>query len=355
MIAGRRQSVSGKTKEEVKRKRRELLANADKGLLPSSKQSLAEYMTWWLADVVKPSKPASTYRIYEQLTRLYIVPVLGNVKLAKLEPAYVQKLHAEMQAKGLSRNTVQRAHRVLHNALNRAVEWGYIPRNVATVVHPPTPEKGDMRVLDVRQSERLFEAARGTRWEALITLAIATSLRESELLGLKWADLDLERGKLTVQRKLSSLTRQLEDPKTPGTRRSMRLPTYATRALLAHRASQNEARLIKGGDYQDNGLVFATYDGKPLIARNVTREFKKLLERAGLPDVRFYDLRHTAATLMLLQGIPARVVQERLGHSQISLTLGTYSHVLPSMDDDAAARMDALFGGMVQRHTEAGS
>ncbi len=312
-------------------------------------------MKWWLEDVVRPNKPASTYRIYEQLTRLYVVPVLGSVKLAQLEPVHVQRLHVEMQAMSLSRNTVQRAHRVLHNALNRAVEWGYINRNVATIVHPPTPERGDMLVLDAQQTERLFEAARGTRWEALITLAVASSLRESELLGLKWADLNVESGKLTVQRKLSSLTRLLEEPKTSGTRRSMKLPAYAIRALLSHKARQNETRLIKGEAYQDNDLVFATYDGKPLIARNMVREFKKLLELAGLPAIRFYDLRHTAATLMLLQGISARVVQERLGHSQISLTLGTYSHVLPAMDEDAAIKMDALFGGTAHHFTGTGS
>ncbi len=216
-------------------------------------------------------------------------------------------------------------------------------RNVASVVHPPTPKKHDFRALEPEQVRKLIETAKGTRWEALIALAVATSLREGELLGLKWVDITLDGSKLTVQRQLG-LYKRLVELKTDTNRRSMRLPAYAVKVLREHQARQNEARIIKGPEYEDNDLVFATHNGRPLIARNVFREYKTLLRRANLPDIRFHDLRHTAATLMLLQGVSVKVVQERLGHSQVSLTLGTYSHVLPSMDQDAADKLDALLG-----------
>lgn len=344
MIGGRRRSITGKSKREVQQRMRELQSNADKGLLPPRRVTVREYMEQWLADVAKPEVRDTTYRSYEQMTRLYIVPVLGYLKLGALQPSHVQGLHAQMQERGLSRNTVQRAHRVLHNALNRAVQWGYLPRNVADVVHPPTPKRTELNTLDVAQVKRLLDTAKGRRWEALLALAVATSLREGELLGLKWCDIDFEIGTLQVQRQLGITSRKLVEPKTDSTRRSMHLPAYAVTALREHRIRQNETRLIKGREWQNNDLIFPTHSGKPLMARNMVREFKNLLKKADLPDIRFHDLRHTAATLMLLQGIPVKVVQERLGHSQISLTLGTYSHVLPSMDKDAAAKMDQLLG-----------
>ncbi len=343
-VGDRRVSITGQSIREVQRKRRELLTNADKGILPPTERlTVQQYMERWLEDVVRPGVRDTSYRSYEQLTRLYILPALGNLRLNALQPGHVQKLHADMQARGLSRNTVQRMHRVLHNALNRALEWGYVSRNVSSVVHPPTPKKYEFQPLTPEQVRRLLETALGTRWEVLIALAVATSLREGELLGLQWGDIDLDARRLVVRRQLGP-GRRLVEPKSDSTRRSMQLPVYVVKLLREHRARQNEARLIKGHEYEDNDLVFATYTGQPLIARNVFREYKTLLRRAGLPDIRFHDLRHTAATLMLLQGVPVKVVQERLGHSQISLTLGTYSHVLPSMDQDAADKMDALLG-----------
>lgn len=344
VIGGRRHSITGGTKQEVKRRLREVQVNADKGLLPPSRITVQEYMEQWLEGVARPGVRDTTHRSYEQLTRLYVVPVIGRLRLSALQPGHVQKLHAEMQARGLSRNTVQRTHRVLHNALNRAVQWGYLPRNVATVVHPPTPKRGDLNMLDVPQVKTLLETAIGTRWEALIAVAVGTSLREGELLGLKWEDIDFDAGILRVQRQLATRTRRFVEPKTDSTRRGIHLPEYALVALSEHRLRQNRARLADASRWEDHGLVFATHAGRPLGARNVVREFKRLLKKGDLPDIRFHDLRHTAATLMLLQGVPIKVVQERLGHSQVGLTLNTYSHVLPSMDKEAASRLDALLG-----------
>ncbi|MDP9383347.1 MAG: site-specific integrase [Chloroflexota bacterium] len=263
------------------------------------------------------------------------------MKLGELPPAHVQKLHATMQAQGRARNTVQRAHRVLHNALNRALAWGYIQRNVCTVVHPPTPERNKLRTLTPEQVKALLSAARGGRWDALLSLAIATGMRKGELLGLKWEDVDLETGVLRVQRQLGR-DGIFSEPKTRLARRGIHLPRSTVAVLREHGLRQVEEKRSVGADWVAAGLVFCTHQGKPLQARNVVREFKNLLGRTGLPEIRFHDLRHTAATLMLLQGVPAKVVQGRLGHSQISLTMDTYSHLLPSMDREAAESLDLL-------------
>lgn len=340
-IQGKRMSLYGRTQKEAQAKLRLLLADADKGILPPEKLTLGEYLKRWLEDVAKPSVRPTTYRSYEQLIRVHISPLLGKVKLGDLQPAHVQKLHATMQAQGRARNTVQRAHRVLHNALNRALAWGYIQRNVCTVVHPPTPERNKLRTLTPEQVKALLSETRGGRWDALVTLAIATGMRKGELLGLNWADVDLERGVLRVQRQLDRDGR-LSEPKTHTARRGIHLPPSTVAVLREHRLHQNEQRLLLGPEWVDEGLVFCTHQGRPLDPRNVNREYKMLPRRAGLPDVRFHDLRHTAATLMLLQGAPVKVVQGRLGHSQISLTLDTYSHVLPSMDREVADKLDAL-------------
>ncbi|MDP9350038.1 MAG: site-specific integrase, partial [Chloroflexota bacterium] len=253
----------------------------------------------------------------------------------------IQKLHADLQKQDKSRSTVERVHRVLHNALNQALAWGYIHRNVASVVHPPTPQAHKLRTLTPEQVRRLLDTARGTRWEALLMLAIATGMRQGELLGLKWEDIDFEMGTLRVQRQLAK-GRVFTEPKTRTARRAINLPRTTVAVLQAHRQRQRQERQSVGTDWADQDLVFCTHQGTPLNARNVIRDFKILLERARLPDIRFHDLRHTAATLMLLQGVAAKVVQGRLGHSQISLTLDTYSHLLPTMDREAANALDEL-------------
>lgn len=192
----------------------------------------------------------------------------------------------------------------------------------------------------------LFDAIRGDRHEALYILVIATGLRKGEALGLMWSDIDLEAGRLSVGRALQRMDGKLQlvETKTASSIRTLVLPEFASAALKRHRVLQAEEKLLAGAEWQDSGLIFTSRVGTPMDPDNVTKNFKRSLKKAGLRDQRFHDLRHCAATMMLSQGVPARVVMETLGHSQISLTMNTYSHVIPALQEDAAARMDALLG-----------
>jgi integrase len=198
--------------------------------------------------------------------------------------------------------------------------------------------------LEPEQARAFLEAVRGDRMEALYVLALSTGLRQGELLGLTWSGLDSEAGELRVSQALQRIQGQLQfvAPKTAKSRRSVTLPEVALEALRAHRARQAEDRLFAGSGWHESGLVFTTRRGTPLEPRNATRGFKRFLRRAGLPDMRFHDLRHSFATLLLIQGASPRVVMEMLGHSQIALTMNTYSHVIPAMQREAAAKLDAL-------------
>lgn len=365
-IGGRRHSVTAESKQEVRRKVRELLHNADKGILPPSEQiTLGKYLERWLSDAVKHATRPRTFQSYSELAAWYIVPTLGRHKLTALQPSHVQNLYADLLEQGrrtgggpLSTKTVRNVHGCLHSALEQAVKWGLVPRNVAGLVDPPRVRRKEIQALDNGQVRSLLAAADGTRWEALLTLAIATGMRQGELLGLKWSDVDLDTRALQVRRQLGR-DGTFAEPKTSKARRKVELPSYAVAALREHRARQNELRLKWGVEWDGQGLVFCTlagYRGKkaepdsgtrpggPLQARNVAREFHKLLERAQLPAMPFHALRRTAATLLLQKGVHPKIVQERLGHSNIAMTLDTYSHVMPSMDRGAADLLDELLG-----------
>jgi len=212
---------------------------------------------------------------------------------------------------------------------------------VATLAHPPRAPRAEIAILTPEQVRSLLVAVRGDRWEALLATALATGMRQGELLGLKWGDVDLMSGAIHVQRQLQR-DGTFAEPKTAKARRMIDLPASSVMIIKEHRRTQNEERLLIGAEWSANDLVFCTHAGKPLSPRNVLRAFKLTLRRAGLPDVLFHALRHTAATLLLLQGIHPKVVQERLGHATISMTLDTYSHLIPSMGRDAADRLDQL-------------
>lgn len=234
----------------------------------------------------------------------------------------------------------------LHRALDQAVHWGLVPRNVCDAVTRPRAQRPTIRVLTPEQVSLLLTAAREDRFHALYVLAITTGLRQGELLGLRWADIDLDRAVLHVCHALSEVAGRLwlDEPKTAKARRTVELPVFALAAVRDHRA-----RMLAERDLQE--FVFCDTHGGPVRKSNlVRRSFLPLLKRAGLPRIRFHDLRHTAATLLLLEGVHPKVVQERLGHSQISITLDTYSHVLPSMGRDAANKLDALLGEATTAH-----
>jgi integrase len=336
--------IYGKTRAAVAEKLTRALADRNGGLTyDARKLTVGEYVERWIEDSVRDTVRQRTYERYEQIVRVHIKPVLGRVKLSALTPAHVRALYREKLDAGLAPRTVRYIHVTLSKALKQAVADGLIPLNAASSVKSPKPKKNEIRPLDREQVRAFFETVSGERLEPLYVLAVTAGLRAGELLGLKWEDLDLEAGMLQVRRSLSEARsgRIFESPKS-GKGRSIRLTRRAVNALRAHRKRQLEERMKLAGLWQDHGLVFPSQVGTPLSGRNLIRSFKRHLERGGLPQgFPFHDLRHTCATLLLRQGVDPKFVQELLGHSDVSLTLNVYSHVLPDMGDQAAIAMDA--------------
>lgn len=347
----RRRYVSGRTRRKVEEKLTKAKAERDGGVVFDAKNlTLGEYLDRWLSDSVRGSVKQSTLENYEYAVRLHVVPTLGRTKLNVLTPAHVQALYRSKLDGGLSARTVQLIHTVLHKALKQAVRWELVPRNVTESADAPRPSRHarkEIHPLTRDQTRALLGAARGDRLEALYVVAITTGLREGELLGLRWMDVDLENGALAVRQQLTRTKKDglcFTTPKSPKSRRSVQLTQSTIDILAAHRERQQEERSKVNSQWDDAGLVFTSTIGTPVDVGNMTyRSFRPLLERADLPRIRFHDLRHTCATLLLSKGTHPKIVQEMLGHANISETMDTYSHVLPGMQDGAVSAMeDAL-------------
>ncbi len=348
----KRKTIYGKTRAEVSEKLTEALADRNGGLVfDAGKMTVGEYLDRWLADSARGTVRKSTYDSYKRQLRRYVHPALGHLALKKLTELHVQGLYRSMQDRGLSARTVRYTHAVLRRALKQAVRWKYIPRNPCDDADPPKVQKDEMRPLDREQARRLLDTAAQSgpdggpdRFYALYVLAVHVGMRPGELLALKWEDVDLEAGVLSINRTLS-MAGEFTAPKTAKSRRRIRLTAASIAALKAHRKRQLEERMRLSSLWQDHGLVFPSTVGTPLNHRNLARAFKDLLKRAELPEsTRLYDLRHTCATLLLARNVHPKYVQELLGHASITLTLDTYSHVLPGMDGGAASAMDEALG-----------
>ncbi len=343
---GKRRYFYGPTRQAVQDKLKAARRAIDDGLpMPSDRQTVAQYLARWLEGTAKPSVRPSTYDRYRELMRIHVIPdTVGRLPLTKLSPQDLQGLYAKLSQR-LAPRTVGQVHRVLHKALADALRLGLLHRNVCDAVRPPKVTRVEMRVLDPEQARALLSAAAGSPLEALYVVALHAGLRSGELLALKWADIDLDAGRLSVNRTVRHVAGQgaVEgEPKSARSRRNVVLTPQAVAALRRHRTRQTEQRL-RAVFWDDLDLVFTNEVGRHIQANNLRlRSFQPLLAQVGLA-VRFHDLRHSCATLLLLAGVHVKVVSEMLGHSNIGLTLDTYSHVLPSMQADAAAKMEALF------------
>jgi integrase len=311
------------------------------------RQTVAHYLKDWLEGCKPPALEYSTYAGYEQYVRLHLIPAFGSTKLGQLTPQQVQRLYRDKLAQGKSTTTVRHIHACLHRALEDAVRFGLVQRNVADLVKAPQFHKHPMQVYTPEQARKLLETAKGMRLEALYVLALSTGMREGELLGLKWREVDIDAGSIQIQQTLKVAgqgKRVFGKPKTAGSRRKIMLTRTGVAALRAHRSRQLEERL-QSPAWHDNDLVFANTVGNALDPTNLYRyDYKPLLRRAGLPLIRLHDLRHTAATLLLLSGVHPKVVSEMLGHSSVNITLNLYSHVLPDMQASATNAMEQLLG-----------
>jgi integrase len=344
-----RKFVIGHSRKEAGDKLAVLLkARDERRPIPDQHLKVGPFLRRWLDGVARPTIRVSTYTSYDDIVRLHLVPGLGHISLAKLAPDEIQAfLNAKLED-GLSPRRVQYIHAVLRRALVTAERWGLASRNVAKLVDPPRVPRHEIRPFNPQQARLLLDAAIGDRLEALYVTALATGLRQGELLGLRWEDVDLHaENVLRVRHTLARVNGKLEllEPKTERSRRTVVLPEIAVAALRAHRTRQRMERLVAGSRWVDTGHVFATSVGTALDAAAVTRSLQRLLVRAGLPQSRFHDLRHAAATFLLAQGFMLEDVKNLLGHSSIVLTSNTYGHILEQRQREVARGMDIVLGG----------
>lgn len=355
----KRKYVYGKTRKEVAEKLRKLRADLDAGLLATpDRLTLGELVTRWLDDVAAHRVRPVTLDSYRRYANVHIQPALGTIPLKKMQPMHLQRLYSEMAKAGKAPRTIRYVHTIVRAALTQAVRWQLLARNPADAVEPPGKQRKETHTLTRQETVQLLQAAADDRYYALYYLALATGMRRAELLALRWADLDLKRATVQVRRSLEwvkddqrvsddqpAFKAVFTEPKTSMGRRNITLPTGAVTALKAHRKRQQEERLRAGPHYQDHDLVFCLPDGSPVPPYEVSRKLGNILKGAGLPPVRFHDLRHTHATLLLEQGVHPKVVSERLGHSSITVTMDIYSHVSQNMQAQVARQVDDLLSG----------
>ena len=341
------------TKREAQKYLTAALREKDLGIFvePAS-MSLNEYLDKWLETAAKPRISESTFHNYESLLKRHICPSLGQRKLSDVKPLDVQRVYSKMQTDELSARTVRYAHTVLKSAFKQAVRWDLLSRNPCDSVELPKMKRNEMKAFSPEQAKSFLEAAKDDKHGIIFSFALATGMRPEEYLGLQWKDINLQNGTATIQRVLIWHKKgggwYFAEPKTGKSRRTMPLPGSLVRQLIEHRRQQLEQRLKLGAKYENNELVFALEKGTPVYDRNLyKRNFQSVIKKAGLDGVGFvlYSLRHSCATLLLSAGENPKVVSERLGHASIVLTLDTYSHVLPNMQEAASDKLEKMLFG----------
>jgi len=336
-----------RTKREASEALTEILGQLARGqYVAPSKLTVGDFLEdEWLPAIRAGVRPL-TFESYAGNVRNHIVSHVGEVPLQQLTPPMLNSMYAEL-GKTLSPRTVRYIHAILRRAFADAVKWNRLARNPLDSADPPSCRAGGgrtMRTWSSPELARFLDCVRDDRLFACWRFLAMTGCRRGEALGLRWRDLDLDNGRATIVQTIVG-KRAVSEAKTDRGRRMIALDRATVAALRQHREAQNEERLILGASYEDNDLVFSREDGSPIWPRSLTRSFARLVEAAGLPRIRLHDLRHTHATLALQAGIHPKVVQERLGHATISITLDVYSHAIPAMQEAAAARVAELVGG----------
>ena len=355
-VSGKRQqkwqTVQG-TKRDAERVLRETLSALDKGIyIQPSNKTISEWLNEWLDTHAALHTTPRTQESYRSNIEKHIVPALGNIPLTQLRPQHLQDYYIDALSSGrcdgkggLSKRSVLYHHRIISEALSHAVKMGILARNVAEVVDPPRPSHSQIQPLSPWAVSRFLDAARDSDYYVFFSMLLYTGARRGEGLASRWRNLDLDLASLHIVEtayKLGDGSYVIKEPKTPHSRRVVTLPPSLS--LLLRRYRQDKEQLFRqfGRVLDENDFVFARLDGKLPDPSVITREFSKVLDRAGLPHIRLHDLRHTHATLMLKAGVHPKVVSERLGHANINITLDTYSHVLPGLQEAAAQRFDQM-------------
>lgn len=373
-------AVYGKTQKEAREKLKKVIKDLENGIAKhTSKMTFGEWLDYWLENHIKRQRRLTTWENYSTIVRLHIKPILGDIKISKLQPSDFQELYNHKLDKGrvkredcakkgnsankhnrvkeeagvekspgLSAKTVGLIHLVCHSALKQAIRENVISRNPTEATTTPKKVKKEIQPMNEEQIRQFLLASKQDRLSAAFYLLISTGLRRGELLGLKWSDIDLEAGTLHIQRSLVKTNTEqakFHPTKTAKSQRLVPLTPDVVAELKLHKAKQEEESAKLGEAYADNDMVFCRADGVLLYPDVLDNKFHSLLEKAGLPRFRVHDLRHTFATMMLKQDVHAKVVQEILGHSNIGVTLDTYSHVLPGLKEDAMTKMQSITRG----------
>ena len=343
-VGGRVRVKKARTQRECADWLADLKRQVAGGVDVNDTSTVAEYLEHWLS-VARAGLRHNSWLSYCATVRKHIVPFIGEVRLADLRADQVQRMYSERLAVGVGAYAVRQSHAVLHRALGQAVRWGLVVRNVADLVERPAVPQSVVRALSAAEVQRLLMVARGERLEGMYYLAIVTGMRVGELLGLRWSDVDWERQGVSVVRQVSRVRGRglvFEPVKTAAGNRLVALGGDGLDVLRAQRVRVDSWREFAGEGWFENDLIFPNSLGKPLDFRRVGREFRAVCDRAGLGAVRFHDLRHTSASLMLRARVPALVVSERLGHSDVGITLNVYSHVIAEMQSEAAAAIESV-------------
>lgn len=351
-----RRWVSGKTQGEVQEKMRALQADLHRGLLADTdRMTVAEFLTQWIEHKEREGIKPNTVQSYRDTVRRYITPHLGRIKLEKLRPLDIEHLLVKLRQDGKSASMAAYTLRVLKMGLQQGVRWQMLPRNVADAVKPPKVERQEMHVWDKKQVAAFLRATEEHPLHAAFYLALMTGMRRGELVGLKWEDVDFKRARLTVRNNLvevigdgvpgkqrlgkatqSSVRIEVSTPKSKASRRTILLSKGTVEKLKGQQAKQREWRTAAAGAWNEQGFVFTTVTGDLIRPDALAKLYDRLVEQAGVPRIRFHDMRHTAASLMISQGIPPKTVSERLGHSDVAFTLRTYTHLYDEQRQEAA-------------------
>lgn len=332
---GSRRTKSGKDREQVIDWLAEQRVNAIRGTYRTGKDvTLGDFIDSYMRDVAFHNLRPRTYESHSGYIRNHIKPELGHIYLSKLRPEHVQAFYARKLEQGLSKRTVEYMHAILHKVLKQALRWDLVVRNVTDLVDPPRPKQTAPKVWNTEQVKIFLEAVKDHQYFLIYLIAAYTGMRQAEILGIHKEDIDLENGIINVNHQVQPIRGQglvVTQVKTEKSKRPITLP----KTVLTHIKPHLEAI--------DSGLIFTASKGNTDSAiwnRNLYRHFKNTIEKLGLPDVTFYSLRHFHATLLLQAGTNPKVVQERLGHSSVLLTLDTYSHVMPSLQEEVALKVE---------------
>lgn len=343
-LHGKRKAFYGKTAKEVREKLKALTKHtAITGAIPEcGKRTVADLLDFWL-DTVKDTLKPRTIADYQRVGHDYIKPHVGPIRLSQLQPEHIQKLYSHLIAKGLRRGAFH-AHQTLHRALKLAVLWNWLPDNPADRVVKPSYQAERKEVWTQEDLSRFLEATEGHWLQPLWVVGISTGARIGELLALRWDNVDLLSGVLSIRRSVQRIHREWVETtcKTKAGQRSITLPGEAVEALRRQRVIQARLRLKAGSQWQDQGLVFSGEKGQPMHQSVVQHAIKRTCQKIGVKPLSPHGLRHLHASLLLAKGLPITAVSQRLGHANAAITMAVYAHALKSHDDEAARAIQAV-------------